>query len=147
VTRAPHSFDVRQVPFLDLLGVRLIHLSQGGCRLELVVLRQHLRSHGIIHGGVVATLLDTAMGLVASRSAPLGQQVVTVQLNAHFIRPALEGETLVATGELKHSGRQTAVACGEVHTAKGVLVASGSATFMHRPHADASANRIAASRP
>jgi uncharacterized protein (TIGR00369 family) len=122
-------------------------LSQGRCRVELVLERRHLRSHSIIHGGVLATFLDTAMGLAASTSAPLGQDVVTVQRNAHFIRPALEGETLVATGELERSGRQTAVAWGEVHTAEGAPVASGSATFIHRPHADASANRIAASRP
>jgi hypothetical protein len=56
-------------------------------------------------------------------------------------------ETSVATGESKHSGRQTAVACGQVWTAEGVMVASGSATFMHRDHADASAGRIAASQP
>jgi uncharacterized protein (TIGR00369 family) len=144
--QAPHSFDVRQFPFLDLLGVRSIEMGQGRCRVELLVLRQHLRNLGIIHGGVVATLLDTAMGIAASTLAPPGQGVVTIQLNAHFIRPAWEGETLVATGELKHSGRQTAVACGEVHTAQGVLVASGSATFMHRPDTDACADRIAAPR-
>jgi uncharacterized protein (TIGR00369 family) len=87
------------------------------------------------------------MGLAAGTLAPAGQGVVTVQLDAHFIRPVGEGETLVATGELKHSGKQTAVACGEVHTAEGGLVASGSATFMHRPHTDASAGRIGESRP
>jgi uncharacterized protein (TIGR00369 family) len=87
------------------------------------------------------------MGLAAGTLAPAGQGVVTIQLDAHFIRPVGEGETLVATGELKHSGRQIAVTCGAVHTAEGVLVASGSATFMHRPHTDAGAGRIAASRP
>src|SRR5437867_7943803 len=141
--QASPSFNIRQVPFLDLLGVRSIDLRQGRCRVELVVLRQHLRSLGIIHGGALATLLDSAMGMAASSLAPPGQGLVTVQLNANFIRPVREGETLVATGELKHSGRQTAVACGEVHTAEGVLVASGSATFMHRHDTDASADRIA----
>jgi uncharacterized protein (TIGR00369 family) len=145
--QAPQTFDVPQVPFLDHLGVRSIDVGPGRCRVELVVLQRHLRTLGIVQGGVILTLLDAAMGLAAGALAPAGRGVVTVQLHAHFIRPVGEGETLVATGELKHSGRQTAVACGDVYRAEGVLVASGSATFMYRPHTDASAGRIAASRP
>src|SRR5205823_2638990 len=99
---------------LDHLCVRSIDSRQGRCRVELVVLRQHLRSLNIVHGGVLITLLDSAMGMAASTLASPGQGVVTVQLNANFIRPVGEGETLVATGELEHSGRRTAVARGEV---------------------------------
>jgi uncharacterized protein (TIGR00369 family) len=116
-------------------------MGPGRCRVELVVSQRHLRSLGIVQGGVILTLLDAAMGLAAGTLAPTGQGVVTVQLDAHLIRPVGEGETLVAAGGLKHSGRQTAVACGDVHTAEGVLVASGSATFMYRPHAGASPGR------
>lgn len=129
-------FDVSQIPFLGHLGVRSIQVGRGCCRVDLDVSQRHLRSLGIAHGGLVLTLLDTAMGLAAGTSAPAGQGVVTVQLDAHFIRPVGEGKMLVATGTLKHSGRQTAVACGEVHTAEGALVASGSATFMYRLDTD-----------
>jgi uncharacterized protein (TIGR00369 family) len=141
------SSDAPRVPFLELLGARPLELRPGWCRIELPVSRCHLRGLSIIHGGAVATLLDSAMGLAASTSTDAGQGVVTVQLNANFIRPAREGETLVATGELKHSGRRTAVACGEVHTAEGALVASGSATFVHLTSPDTSADGTAASRP
>jgi acyl-CoA thioesterase len=72
---------------------------------------------------------------------------VTVQLNANFIRPAREGDTLVATGELTHSGRRTAVAVGEVRTAEGVLVASGSATFVHLVFPDPGAGGAIPTRP
>jgi uncharacterized protein (TIGR00369 family) len=85
---------------------------------------------GLVHGGVYATLLDTAMGWAASTLAPQGQDLVTVQLNVNFIRPCREGETLVASGEVVHSGRRTAVARGEVRTAAGELAATGSGTFM-----------------
>jgi uncharacterized protein (TIGR00369 family) len=139
--RSPQTFDVPQVPFLDHLGVRSIDVGPGRCRVELVVSRRHLRTLGIVQGGVILTLLDAAMGLAAGTLAPAGQGVVTIQLDSHFIRPVGEAETLVATGELKHSGRQIAVACGDVHTAGGVLVACGSATFMHRPHVGASPGR------
>jgi uncharacterized protein (TIGR00369 family) len=102
----------------------------------MTVQEHHLRTLGIMHGGVLATLLDSAMGIAAGTLAPPGHLVVTVQLNINFIRPAWCGETLVATGEVFHAGRQTAVARGEVHTSTGTLIGSGSATFMYILHTD-----------
>src|SRR5262249_54016868 len=102
----------------------------GFSKLELVVGPQHLRSRDILHGGVIASLVDTALGLASATKAPHGLDVVTVQLNINYIRPAWPGETLVAHGSVIHSGRRTAVARGEVATAAGELVASASGTFM-----------------
>jgi uncharacterized protein (TIGR00369 family) len=116
---------------LELLGVRPLLLEAGRSQVQVVVSSQHLRSHGIAHGGIYATLLDTSMGWAAGSRAPDGWNVVTVQLNVNFIRPAKLGETLIARGEVQHSGRRTAVAYGEIKTADGHLVATGSATFMY----------------
>ena len=66
---------------------------------------------------------------------------MTAQLNVHFIRPACEGETLVASAEVRHAGRKTAVAQGEVRTEAGALVATASATFVYLPHTDATRTR------
>jgi uncharacterized protein (TIGR00369 family) len=123
-------------PFLDLLKLGRIEAGDGRARLEFVVQERHLRNLGILHGGVAATLLDTALGVAVTTRAPADHYVVTVQLNLNFIRPAWEGETLIATGEVFHAGRQTAVARGEVRTAAGVLVASSSGTFLYLPHTD-----------
>ena len=87
--------------------------------LILEVRAGHLRTLGIAHGGVIATLLDSVMGMDAQRSSPPDHYVVTAQLNVHFIRPAFEGETLVASSEVRHSGRKTAVAQGEIRTSSG----------------------------
>jgi uncharacterized protein (TIGR00369 family) len=89
-----------------------------------------------MHGGVLATLLDSVMGMAASSVAPAGHFAVTVQINLNFIRPAWEGELLIATGEVEHSGRTTAVARGEARTEGGSLVGTGSATFMYVAHTD-----------
>jgi uncharacterized protein (TIGR00369 family) len=131
---APDPSDAGGHSFLTLLGARPIAFGQGRGRLELDVQPGHLRSLGLVHGGVVATLLDSVMGMAAASVAPPDHYVVTVGLNVHFIRPSRQGETLVASAEVVHSGRQTAVARGEIHTASGALVASGSATFLHLPH-------------
>src|SRR4051812_39882083 len=119
-----------RMPFLEHLGVRLLEFATGRGRLEVVVRPEHLRDVGILHGGMSATLLDSVMGMSAASVAPPGHYVVTVQLNMNFIRPAWEGETLVATSEVGHSGRVTAVARGEGHTAEGVLGGRGSAPLI-----------------
>ncbi len=117
-------------PFLEGLRAEPVSSEKGRATWRLTVAEQHLRTHGILHGGVVATLLDTAMGRAVSTLCRDDQGCVTVQLNVNFIRPSWSGETLAITGEVQHSGRQTAVARGEIRTAAGVLVATGSGTFM-----------------
>ena len=95
-----------------------------------------LRTLGIAHGGVIATMLDSVMGLMANRSSPPDHYVVTAQLNVHFLRPAFDGETLVASSDVRHAGRKTAVTQGQVQTIDGDLVAIGSATFVYVAHTD-----------
>ena len=85
---------------------------------------------------MIATLLDSVMGMTANRSSPPDHYVVTAQLNVHFIRPDFEGETLIASSEVRHAGRKTSMAQGEIRTPDGALVAMGSATFVYVPHTD-----------
>jgi acyl-CoA thioesterase len=120
-------------PFLESLRVEPVASEAGRATWRLTVAEQHLRTHGILHGGVVATLLDTAMGRAVSTLCREDQSAVTAQLNVNFIRPAWTGETLTIVGEVQHSGRQTAVTRGEIRTAAGVLVATGTGTFMFVP--------------
>ncbi len=124
--------ESHRLSFLERLGVGVD--PEG--RLTLEVRAGHLRTLGIVHGGVVATLLDSVMGMMAHRSSPADHYVVTAQLNVHFIRPAFEGETLIASSVVRHHGRKTAVAQGEIHTTGGALVATSSATFVYVPHSD-----------
>lgn len=116
-------------PFLNHLGVELVERSDGRGVLRLAVDERHLRTRGIAHGGLISTLLDTAMGIAVSTGTPDGCFAVTAQLNVNFVRPAWDGEVLEITGEVNHRGQQTAVARGEVRTARGVLVALSSGTF------------------
>ena len=119
--------------FLERLDVR----SDEQGRLVVQLGPAHLRSLGIAHGGFVATLLDSVMGRDAGRLAPADHYVVTAQLNVNFIRPGWEGETLLASATIRHRGRKTAVAQGEVRTGGNALVATGSATFLYVEHTDA----------
>ncbi len=118
-------------PFLGSLGVELVERSDGRAVLRLVVDERHLRTRGIAHGGLLSTLLDTAMGIAVSTGTPDGCFAVTAQLNVNFVRPGWNGEVLETTGLVCHRGQQTAVARGETRTAKGVLVSISSGTFSY----------------
>lgn len=124
--------ESHRLSFLERLGVRADETG----RLFLDVRAGHLRTLGIAHGGVIATLLDSVMGMTANRSSPPDHYLVTAQLNVHFLRPAFEGETLIASSEVRHAGRKTAMAQGEIQTSTGDLVATASATFVYVPHTD-----------
>ncbi len=124
---------LRPGPFLKGLGIEPVAADRGRTTWRLVVSEPHLRSHGILHGGMAAALLDAALGTAVSTLCRADQNAVTAQLNVNFVRPAWLGETLLATGEVVHHGRQTAVARGELRTAAGVLVATASGTFLFVP--------------
>ena len=133
-TASPQPLDSWPLgPFLEGLRAEPVSSEKGRATWRLIVAEQHLRTLGILHGGVVATLLDTAMGRAVSTLCRDDQGCVTAQLNVNFIRPAWSGETLTITGEVQHSGRQTAVTRGEIRTAAGVLVATGTGTFLFVP--------------
>jgi uncharacterized protein (TIGR00369 family) len=123
----------RRVPFLEHLKIEPVAAGGGKSAFEVTVEEFHLRTFGILHGGVTAALLDTAVGFAAVTVAPPDHHVVTVQLNANFVRMVTAGEKLITTGEVQHAGKMTAVVRGEVRTAAGDLAATGTATMIYLP--------------
>ena len=128
--------ESRRGSFLKHLGMHATSVEPGRVSVRYEVGPDHLRTGGIAHGGIIATLMDTALGLAASTRAPEGFDLVTAQLNVNFIRPAWLGEALVASAQVQHSGRKTAVATGQIHATDGSLVATGSATLVFIPPRD-----------
>ena len=125
-------------PFLAMLGAELVERGDGSATLALNLSEMHLRTRGIAHGGVIATLLDSAMGVAVSTQTPDGCFAVTCQLNVHFIRPGWNGERLLISADVSHSGATTSVAQAEMTTADDVRVAlaSGTFSFVRIPNSD-----------
>jgi len=126
-----NSVLCRQVPLLDTLSIEAMEASEGKSRLRMRVADRHLRTLNMLHGGVTATLLDTALGYAVMSLAAEGFHAVTVQLNVNFTRPAMNGDVLEAVGRVLHAGTQTAVASGEVTNADGQLIATATGTFLY----------------
>jgi len=119
--------------FLQQLKITPTGVDKGAATMEVTSDETHLRTMGIAHGGVIATVLDSVLGCACWTLAPANHHVVTAQLNINYIRPAWLGEKLIAKSEVRHAGQMTAVARGEVRTEAGALVAAASGTFMFLP--------------
>lgn len=112
-------------PFLALLGVRVTSYERGRVRLDMDVKHEHTNVHHIAHGGVAATMVDTAMG-IACFTCDKG--VVTLEMNMSFIRPVCEGRVF-AEGEVIHDGKRTMVCEGRVFGEDGELCLKSVGTF------------------
>ncbi|PYI55844.1 PaaI family thioesterase [Paenibacillus flagellatus] len=113
--------------FWDDLRCRLAKAEPGLVVVSLLAERRHLNGIGLLHGGVHASLLDSAMGIVAMIARP-GDSVVTTNMNIHYLTPLGLGPITV-TAELVHESRKTVTARGRVEDGEGRLGSWGSASF------------------
>ena len=105
--------------------------DDGRCSLE--VTKAHLNRHGVMHGGLIATVLDTALGVAASLHADPergARPFTTITMNVQFLAPIREGR-LTATARVTGGGRKTLFLSGEAQDAQGRLIAT--ATGVYKP--------------
>lgn len=111
------------------LGNELVALEPGRAVIQLNAGDVHLNAHGFVHGGVLATLLDSACGysgLIDSGGQAL--PIVTLSLTSSYTAPAKPG-MLIAEGQYRAGGKRIFSASAEVRDADGAIVAVGQGTF------------------
>jgi uncharacterized protein (TIGR00369 family) len=118
--------------YARLIGYRLTRWEPDFAEIALELGSQHENRGGIAHGGVLATLIDTACGF-AGCWAPKGESraAVTLSLTTQFLAPAKSGR-LIATGRRVGGGRGIFFATAEVRDADGALLARGEGVFRYR---------------
>ncbi|HYO38503.1 MAG TPA: PaaI family thioesterase [Nocardioidaceae bacterium] len=118
--------------FISLVGARSRSAEDGRARLELAATEEHLNEGGTVHGGLLATLVDTAMGAAVRSSTGDNDVPATSQLTVTYLRPGKPG-TLVATAEVRKQGADLTVCEAEVEQ-DGRTLAHALATFavLHR---------------
>lgn len=109
-------------------GFSLEAAERGRAVLRLEVRKRHKQIHGIVHGGVLAALADTAAGIAAYSVIPPGRHIVTVEMKINYLEPVHEGK-IVAEGRVLRRGRNFVVAECEIRNARGALAAKALLTF------------------
>ena len=115
-----------EVTFSRHIGARVEDVERGHSVISIDVEDIHLNGAGTLHGGVYASLIDTAMGL--SVLALVGVRTATIEMNVHFLGAVSEGR-ITCQSQVLHRTRRTATAEAKVHDAKGNLVAMGTGAF------------------
>lgn len=120
-------------PFPDLLGARLVSWRDGAATVELIVRPEHLNRSGIVHGGVLLTLIDQAGAYAGLYCAVPGRvrKAVTVDLDCRFTGQARAG-VLRAEGVLVSRGRSLFFARTEIFGPDGERIAFGASTHRYR---------------
>lgn len=103
-------------------------LAADYCKVSIPITPAIHNHIGIPHGGILAVLLDTAMGILANDSLPQDQAAVTTNLSIHYLAAAKEG-SMHAIAHFSHKGRQTMVMTGEVLDSQGRKLAIGTGSF------------------
>ena len=133
---SPYTGRARIIPFLEMLGARLVH-EQDGVAVEQLELRADLlNNHGGGHGGVVMSLLDSAMANAALSKVDYSREVVTIDMHIAFMQPGTG--RLTATGRATGGGRSVCFCEAEISNEAGQVTAKAMGTFRYRTPGPAS---------
>jgi len=124
--------SVHSAPYPSLIGMTIETLEFDRCRIDLTLAERHLQPFGIVHGGVLATLIDTATFWAAFMRLPEDAGLVNVDLKLNYLKAVVRGH-LRAQGECLRAGRQISYTIASVFDEAGELVAHGTSTMMALP--------------
>jgi uncharacterized protein (TIGR00369 family) len=122
-----------QPRFPQLLGLAVEEVRDGYCRMRLPFRAELLHAGGIVHGGALATLLDSVLVPAIGVALPPGTAYSTVDLHVQFV-DSLVDEDAVAEGWVVRRGRRTVFGESEARAANtGRMIAKAISTFAVRP--------------
>ena len=118
-------------PASSLIGLAMRSAEAGRVTMAMTPAECHYNPIGTVHGGVVATVLDTVLACSVLSKVPAGRGCMTLEIKVNYLRAITEatGE-VVGEGECLHAGNQVSVAQGRITDAKGRVYATASTTML-----------------
>ncbi len=118
-------------PAAVLLGYRLREIDQGCVVFEFEPAEYHYNPFASVHGGIISTVLDSAMTSAVLTTLPAGIACSTIEIKVNFVRPiTTRTGTLRIEGKVVHGGSRIAIAEGRVTDAHDKLCAFAVSTCM-----------------
>jgi len=115
-------------PFYQLLSMKIEEVREGYARLSIKIEEKHIQLLNTVHGGVMASLADSAAAWAIYGSGNLEIVPVTVEMKINFLKPVKSGK-LVAEARNIHEGSRIFVSDVEVKDDKGSLIAKSLITY------------------
>lgn len=117
------------VPYAKLLGIKLAQIDPGTATLKMPVRKQLTQNHGVVHGGAMASLIDSATAFAIISLLESHEKVTTVDLTISYLRPVTKGN-LHCAAKVVRSGRRLLVVSAEVFDDSQKLVATALSTYI-----------------
>jgi uncharacterized protein (TIGR00369 family) len=121
-------------------GFVLAEAEPGRVVLRMRVNSRHMQVHGVVHGGVIAALADTAGGLASYMACPRGTRVATIEMKINYLE-SVEGGIVEAEARVIRRGRHIAVVDCDVRDDHRRLVGKALMTFFVGPFRENRKNR------
>ena len=116
------------LPFAQMMGMRLVDMRHNEAVIK-IDMRDDLRQPaGVLHGGVTATLIDTAMAFAVITRLAEGERASTIDLTVHYLRPHFEG-TITCTGKVVRAGKKIFTVSADVVNQENKLIATAISTY------------------
>jgi len=127
VARAQKAFA--SVPYARFLGLQLGEFRDGEVSIHLEVRDELKQNQGVVHGGAIASLIDTASAFAVLTRIEVTERVTTTDLTIHYLRPVTSGR-MTATARIVRGGRRLFVLSVEVTNSANQLVATAVTTYI-----------------
>ena len=120
------------VPFARLLGIKLDAIEAGEATLSLHIREDFKQNAGVVHGGVIASLIDSATAFAILPLLNPDERTTTVDLTISYLRPLVAG-VVVARAKVLRAGRRMIATSAELFDADGKLAATALSTYIRLP--------------
>jgi uncharacterized protein (TIGR00369 family) len=119
-------------PMAELMGIDGLEGDEGRAVFSVTPAEYHYNPIGVVHGGLAATLLDSAMGCAVHSTLPAGTGYTTLEVKVNFARPMTrETGRVICEAEVVHRGKTVATAEGRIVAEEtGKLIAHGTTTCL-----------------
>jgi uncharacterized protein (TIGR00369 family) len=121
-------------PIAQLMQFDIVDLAEGRVEFSCVLDESVYNPIGVVHGGLVCTLLDTVAGCAVHTTLPQGMAYTSIELKVNYLRAVhAHSGPLTAVGTVVKPGRRVAFAEGEVRDSAGRVVATASSSLLVFP--------------
>lgn len=127
LSRAREAFAA--VPYAKFLGLKLGEVANGEVSIQLEVRDELKQNRGVVHGGAVASLIDTASAFAVLTQIELAEKVTTTDLTIHYLRPITAG-CMIARARTLRAGKRLIVLSVEVTSDDDQLVATAVTSYI-----------------
>lgn len=120
-----------QVHYAHLLGIRLGRLAHGAATFHMEARRELTQNSNVVHGGAIASLLDTATAFAVMTILEPDETTATNDLTIHYLRPVIHGR-VTATARILRAGRRLLTLSADVTDEHNALCATALSSYVRK---------------